>query len=214
MEIFPRESEDHDSGAESERSYQVEPTSKGQNQALKAGLALMLVAIVALLAVVAFIVWRDSRAPANPITRPAPSSRSTAHPTPRAEPAPQPAPPVQVPSAPTEQYVKTPWGTRCQVTTNEITCDTCEPGLLLDTPAGAANCPGPSLNEVAVDTSGVSQHPAAGVILPVSPRIQQLSGGQTYHVNGWTIAVSGWVRFTNDATGHGMAVAAQNMDFF
>jgi hypothetical protein len=115
--------------------------------------------------------------------------------------------------ASTQAYVKTPWGTRCQVTANEITCDSCEPGLLLDTPAGK-DCPGPGPNEVAVDTSGTSQQPAAGVILPASPSIQQLAVGQTYHISGWTITVSGWVRFTNDATGHGMAVAAQNVDFF
>jgi hypothetical protein len=50
--------------------------------------------------------------------------------------------------------------------------------------------------------------------LVASPSIQQLTEGQTYHVNGWTITVSGWVRFTNDATGRGIAGAAQNHDFF
>jgi hypothetical protein len=64
-----------------------------------------------------------------------------------------------------------------------------------------------------VDASGASPLPATGVILPASPSIQQLSEGETYHINGWTIAVSRWVRFTNDTTGHGMAVAAQNQDF-
>ena len=38
--------------------------------------------------------------------------------------------------------------------------------------------------------------------------------GPDIHLRGWTISVSRWVRFTNDATGHGMAVAAQNRDFF
>lgn len=37
-------------------------------------------------------------------------------------------------AGPPPQYVKTPWGTRCQVGTQAVTCDTCEPGLLLDTP--------------------------------------------------------------------------------
>ncbi|MGH3969772.1 MAG: hypothetical protein ACRDTV_17050 [Mycobacterium sp.] len=110
-------------------------------------------------------------------------------------------------------YVRTPWGTRCQVTADEIICDTCEPGLLLDTPAGT-QCPTPGLNEVVVTAAGASKSPAAGVILAESPGIQQLSGGQTHHINGWTITVSNWVRFTNEATRHGMAVAAQNYDFF
>lgn len=109
--------------------------------------------------------------------------------------------------------MRTPWGTRCQATADEIVCDTCELGLLLDTPAGADD-PGPSLNGIVVEASGVSKSPVAGVILPTSPNIQQLSDGQTYHVNGWTIALSSWVRFTNDTTGHGMAVAAQNQHFF
>ena len=109
-------------------------------------------------------------------------------------PAAQPAPPPQPTSAPSEQYVKTPWGTRCQVSTDQITCDTCEPGLLLDTPAGA-ECPGPSLNEIVVDASGAKQTPATGVILPASPSIQQLAEGQTYDINGWrSNGVSGLTR--------------------
>jgi len=86
-------------------------------------------------------------------------------------------------SAPTEQYGTTPWGTRCQVSTDEIIRDTYEPGLVLNTPGGA-DCPGPSFNELVVDTSGTSQPPAAGVILPASPCIQQLAERHSYHVNG------------------------------
>jgi hypothetical protein len=63
--------------------------------------------------------------------------------------------------------------------------------------------------EIVVDGSGALKSPAARVILAASPSIQQLSGGQTSHVNGWTLAVSNWVRFTNDATGHGMTVASE-----
>jgi len=116
------------------------------------------------------------------------------------------------PPVPTSQYFKTPWGTRCQVDTDTVTCDTCEPGLLIDTPH--SSCPGAGSNQVAVNASGASLTPADGVILPPTPTIQPLSNGQTYRANGWTIAVSAWVRFTNDATGHGMAVAAQNFDKF
>jgi len=122
-----------------------------------------------------------------------------------------PASPSQ-PPVPTSQYFKTPWGTRCQVDTDTVTCDTCEPGLLIDTPH--SSCPGAGSNQVAVNASGASLTPADGVILPATPTIQPLAAGQTYRANGWTIAVSAWVRFTNDATGHGMAVAAQNFDKF
>ncbi|MGB6209543.1 hypothetical protein [Mycobacterium sp.] len=189
--------------AERPHPQSVEPTPQWERYALRGGLALLIVAVVAIIANAAIKSFSHGR---HPPTTQTPTAAS-------AEPTAQPASPSQSTSPPTEQYVKTPWGTRCQVATDEIVCDTCEPGLLLDTPAGA-DCPGPSLNEIAVDSSGTSQSPAAGVILPASPSIQQLSAGQTYHVNGWTIAVSGWVRFTNDATGHGMAVAAQNRDFF
>jgi serine/threonine protein kinase len=160
-----------------------------------AGLAIVLAAMVVISLALA---KHHSGAPHQPST--------PAHSAPPSEPILQPGPPSQL-------YVKTPWGTRCQVGTDQIICDTCEPGLLLDTPAGE-NCPGPSLNEIAVDASGTKKTPDAGVILPASPSIQQLNDGQTLNINGWTIAVSGWVRFTNDATGHGMAVAAQNEESF
>lgn len=76
-------------------------------------------------------------------------------------------------------------------------------------PPAGEECPSLGLNEIVVDGSGALKSPAARVILAASPSIQQLSGGQTSHVNGWTIAVSNWVRFTNDATSHGMAVAPE-----
>jgi hypothetical protein len=189
----------------------VESTPKQPSTALKASLAVLVVSIVVILAA-GFIAWRHFNRSSTPIAQPAPSSRPAAQPPPTAQPA-QPLPASQLPSAPTQAYVKTPWGTRCQVGESQIVCDTCEPGLVLDTPAGAV-CPGPSLNELMVDASGASLTPPTGVILTESSTTQQLSDGQTYHLKGWTIAVSRWVRFTNDATGHGMAVAAQNMEFF
>src|SRR6185437_11988467 len=51
------------------------------------------------------------------------------------EPATQPATP-SAPAAPASQFFQTPWGTRCQVDADAVLCDTCEPGLLLDTPHG------------------------------------------------------------------------------
>jgi eukaryotic-like serine/threonine-protein kinase len=198
-------------------SQPAEPAPHWERHALGVGLAALIVVIVVVLATVAIKDYSRSRQPHTSQTaaaQPAPPSEQSAQPAPFSQPTAQPAPPPQPTSEPSEQYVKTPWGTRCQVTTDQITCDTCEPGLLLDTPAGAAECPGPSLNEIVVDASGTKQTPGTGVILPASPSIQQLSDGQTYDINGWTIAVSAWVRFTNDATGHGMAVAAQNEDVF
>jgi hypothetical protein len=113
-------------------------------------------------------------------------------------------------NADSPQYIKTPWGTRCQISENRVICDTCEPGLLLDTPAGAASCGrGTAVDEIAVDAAGAQQPPGPGILGP-SPNIQALTDGQTYHANGWTVVAGDWVRFTNDATGHGMAVAPQN----
>jgi hypothetical protein len=195
---------------------QFEPISRRRRSPHWVGIALLIIVIAAILTNVAknsYFRWRSSHSSQTATAQTTPPSAPTAQPAPPAQPTAQPAPPPPPASAPTEQYVTTPWGTRCQVSTDEIICDTCEPGLVLDTPAGA-DCPGPSLNEIAVDSSGTSQSPAAGAILPASPSIQQLAEGETYHVNGWTITVSGWVRFTNDATGHGIAVAAQNHDFF
>jgi serine/threonine protein kinase len=164
-----------------------------------------LIAVIAVTAVVVItIVIRSSAqhpsASQTPTTQPAPSPAPTAQPAPLTQPA-----------AATPQYFKTPWGTRCQVDADQVICDTCEPGLVLDTPH--TDCPGPGPNELVVNAYGASQSPAAGAIIGASPGIQQLASGQTYHANGWTIAVNDWVRFTNDATGHGMAVAAQNYEF-
>jgi hypothetical protein len=48
-------------------------------------------------------------------------------------------------------------------------------------------------------------------IIGSASAISELSDGQTERPNGWTIVTDGgWARFINDATGHGMAVAAQN----
>ena len=193
-----------------------EQAPQREGQANTFVLAILVVALVVILAsgaVLGYKLWRRSHesqiataqivSPSHPTLSPALSSKIATPPA-------APAPPISEPSV---HYVKTPWGTRCQISADQIVCDTCEPGLVLDTPAGA-ECPGPSLNEIAADSSGVKQTPNAGVILPVSPDVQQLSEGQAYDISGWTISVGGWVRFTNNSTGHGMAVAAQNLDFF
>lgn len=193
-----------------------EPAPRREGQVNKSVLAILVTALVVILAsgaVLGYKLWQRSHephmataqtvSPSHPILTPVLPPKTAAPPA---------APAVPIPE-PSVHYVKTPWGTRCQIRTDQIVCDTCEPGLVLDTPAGA-ECPGPSLNEIAADSSGAKQTPNAGVILPASPDVQQLAEGQAYQISGWTISVGSWVRFTNDATGHGMAVAAQNLDFF
>lgn len=114
------------------------------------------------------------------------------------------------------QYFTTPWGTRCQITATNVACDTCEPGLLLDTAAGAADCGKGSQSDVLiVNTAGVQQNSSTPGILGPTPNAQQITAGQTFHANGWTITMGSLgVQFTNDATNHGMAVAPQNYKFY
>ena len=194
----------------------TEQAPQRERQANRFSFAVLITAIVVIVAgggVLGYSLLR--RAPASRVATvsPAPPSALAVQPAPPSVITRRPAPSAQPIPEPSVHYVKTPWGTRCQVSADQIICDSCEPGLVLDTPAGA-NCPGPSLNETGVDASGAKQKPNAGVILPVSPSVQQLSDGSTYEISGWTITVGAWVRFTNNSTGHGMAVAAQNEDFF
>ena len=197
----------------------LEPTEQApprERQVNRLSFAVLITAIVVIVAsggVLGYGLLR--RAPGSRVATvsPAPPSALSVHSAPPPVLTRRPAPSAQPIPEPSVHYVKTPWGTRCQVSSDQIICDSCEPGLVLDTPAGA-DCPGPSLNETGVDASGAKQTPNAGVILPVSPSVQQLSNGSTYEISGWTITVGAWVRFTNNSTGHGMAVAAQNLDFF
>jgi hypothetical protein len=106
-------------------------------------------------------------------------------------------------------YFKTSWGVSCSVTVDHVTCQTCVPGQTI---TNAYTCTDPAPG-VAVSTAGiVDRNP---VPLAASSNSEQLTNGQTYHANGWTIVASGgWARFINDTTGHGMAVAPQNFDSF
>lgn len=147
-----------------------------------------------------------------------PAKISRAQPTsasfvPTVQPAPtsaQPAQPAPSPtSIPTSEYFNTSWGTSCQVTAEQVTCQTCVPGQVI---TNAYTCTDPA-PEVAVNTAGIVDRNPRDV--GSSSDIQQLSDGHTYHANGWTIVASGgWARFINDTTGHGMAVAPQNFDSF
>ena len=115
------------------------------------------------------------------------------------------------------QYFKTPWGTRCQVTAATVVCDTCEPGVG-NTYPGMVTCgQGPENDQYITNTAGVEQDSSTPGILGPSPGLQQIVAGQTYRANGWTITtpISGnGVHFTNDTTGHGMAVAPMNRYWF
>ncbi len=151
------------------------------------------------------------------LTRPHPSQTPGAQPmpAPAVTPAQGAAPPGQTPSpaptssaTPTFQYCATPSGKICQVTVQQVRCQTCIPGDVITT---AYTCTDPAPT-IAVDTQGIVDKHPPDMASPTGA--QQLSGG-TSRSNGWTIVTSGgWVRFINDTTGHGMAVAAQNYDYF
>jgi hypothetical protein len=116
------------------------------------------------------------------------------------------APPTQAPPPPPSyQYIRTTIGRRCRITAETVNCEVCNPG---DHITNAYTCTDPPPG-IAVNSAGVedTNPPSIGA----SPDIQKVSSGQSYHAIGWTIVGDGgWTRFTNDATGHGMAVAAQN----
>jgi Protein of unknown function (DUF2510) len=144
--------------------------------------------------------------------------------TPTAQPPPVPAvTPVQAAPPPgqtqqpaptsnaalTSQYFTTPSGKICQVTAQQVTCQSCIPGQVI---TNAYTCTDPAPT-VAVNTEGIVDNNPPDMASP--PDAQQMSDGQTYHANGWTIVASGgWARFINDMTGHGMAIAGQNRDSF
>lgn len=175
--------------------------------ALIAGLGAAFAVLLGVIGVTGYVLLTRSRPSQTPGGQPPP--------TPAVAPAQGAAPPGQTPppaptsgATPTSQYFATPSGKICQVTAQQVRCQTCVPGSVITT---AYTCTDPAPT-IAVDTQGiVDKHPPD----MASPNgAQQLSGG-TSRSNGWTIVTSGgWVRFINDTTGHGMAVAAQNHDYF
>jgi len=131
-------------------------------------------------------------------------------PAPPPGPSAQPAPSSTV-SAPTSQYFKTPWGAICEVTAQQVTCQECIPGSAL--PA-RQTCPDPAPGR-AISTAGTTFETGAALTIDSSSGIQQLSNGETYHAFGWTITgVDRWARFSNDSTGHGLALASMNYSQF
>jgi serine/threonine protein kinase len=173
------------------------PTPR-RRSGLIVGLTAAAVGIVAVVALVTFQLLRPQSPTAqSPAAQPAPSA-ATGGP-----------PPSSQPPAPTSQYFKTTWGTICQVTAQQVSCQACIPGVVI-TNAYTCSNPAPSRQ---VTAQGAYNADAPGISPPSDA--QRLASGQTYHANGWTIApTGGWVRFINDTTSHGMALAPQNYDSF
>jgi hypothetical protein len=186
------------------------PAPRAQGRA--AAIAALCVAVAILAVVVGFATYlllkQSQPAKTSPAQATSASSVPAIQPAPTSGQTVQPAP-SSVPSAPAFQYFKTPWGTRCQVGAEQVTCQTCVPGQVI---TNAYTCTDPAPG-VAVSTAGVvSRNPAD---IGSSSELQRLSDGQTYHASGWTIVASGgWARFINETTGHGMALAPQNFDSF
>jgi serine/threonine protein kinase len=165
----------------------------------------LIATIVGILAVVvvAFRVLNPHSHPSESPTA-APYSVPTVQSAPASAPTTQPAP-TAAPPAPTSLYFKTQIGRVCEVTAQRVTCQVCIPGERI---TNAYTCEDPAPGE-AVNTAGtLDENPAA---ISSYSDVQQLTVGGTEHADGWTIVSDGgWTRFTNDATGHGMAVAGQN----
>lgn len=151
---------------------------------------------------------RNSSSAPSQMAQSAPPSGLSAQPAPASAPTAQPAPP-SAPPPPTPRYFKTQIGRICEVTAQQVTCQSCVPG---DALPGRQTCTDATPG-IAFNTAGIlDRNPG---IVGSSSDIQQLSDGQTDHANGWTIVPNGgWTRFINDATGHGMALAAMNYDAF
>lgn len=165
-------------------------TETRQPQRPTALIAALFVAVAVLFAIVgiaSYVLLKQPNPSQTPTAQPAPTSSAT----------------------PTSQNFTTPSGKICRVTAQQVTCQTCVPGAVI---TNAYTCPDPA-PAVAVNTEGIVDKNPPDMASPSDT--QRLSAGQTYHLSGWTIVVSGgWARFINDATGHGMAMAAQNFDSF
>src|ERR1700739_1385722 len=91
------------------------------------------------------------------LKQPHPSRTPTAQPAPPSEHSPQAAPSSS--STPTFQYFTTPSGKVCQVTAQQVTCQTCIPGQVI---TNAYTCTDPAPG-VAVNTAGIVDHNPADI---------------------------------------------------
>jgi hypothetical protein len=184
------------------------PRAQGRAAAI-AALCVAVAVLVVVVGIATYLLLKQSQpAKTSPAQATSASSAPASQPAPTSGQTAQPAP-SSAPTAPAFQYFNTPWRTRCQVSAEQVTCQTCVPGQVI---TNAYTCTDPAPG-VAVTTAGiVNRNPAD---IGSSSDLQPLSDGQTYHASGWTIVASGgWARFINDTTGHGMAVAPQNFDSF
>ena len=169
----------------------------------------LIATIVGILAVVvvAFRVFKPQSHPSE-IPTAAPYSVPTVQSAPASAPTAQPAP-IAGPPAAISLYFKTQIGRICEVTAQRVTCQSCVPG---DALPGRQTCTA-AMPGIAFNAAGIlDRNPG---IVGSSSDVQQLTVGGTELANGWTIVSDGsWTRFTNDATGHGMALAAMNYDAF
>ena len=64
-------------------------------------------------------------------------------------------------------------------------------------------------DQAVVTASGAFRYRDGNIGVGDNPVLDTLVPGQTYHIQGWTVpAGAAGITFTNDATGHGMTIAA------
>jgi hypothetical protein len=176
----------------------LQPTSTTprlqRHTALIAALVVTFVVLAGIVGITGYLLQQHKHASQIPTAQPALPS------APAAQSAPSSAPPPPMPL-----YFKTQIGRICEVTVQQVTCQSCIPGERI---TNAYTCTDPAPG-IAVNTAGtIDDNPAA---ISSYSDVRQLTVGGTEHANGWRIVSDGaWTRFINDATGHGMAVAAQN----
>lgn len=182
-------------------------TPRRPRQAVVIALLAAVFGLVITVGVVSYLLIERSHRPQTAAPQPPSPIQTAQSPQSSSGPALQTTPSTQ--AAPASQYFRTPWGTICRVTRDRSTCQNCSPGEVI---SNAYTCPDPA-PAIAVNAAGTVDKSTADI--GSSSDIQQLSDGQIYHADGWTVVPrGGWVRFINDTTGHGMAVAGQNFDSF
>jgi hypothetical protein len=187
-------------------NYEAPPPPSGQRPRgeVKVGLIALVIVVLAAAGITGYLVWPSPAPSQNQTEQPAPPSGPIAQPAPASAPTAQPAPSAAL-IPPTSRYFKTQIGRICEVTAQRVACQSCAPGDALPARQTCTD----AMPGIAFNTAGtLDDNPG---IVGSSSDVQQLSDGQTEHANGWTIVSdSAWTRFINDATGHGMALAAQN----
>jgi hypothetical protein len=135
---------------------------------------------------------------------------------------------IPLASADSHTTVRTQSGnTRCALSSSEVICQY-GPGFPQAPVEPPSNCPPPPgtalhctsglhWDQAVVTAGGTFNWNNANI--PATPQVIAndvvLNYGQTFHIQGWTIAPSeDGTRFTNDGTGHGMFVSIDNVSRF